>query len=93
LKPPLPLAGATVASLSPALAEELQAEAVGGVIVLDVPHGSAAARLGLIVGDVVQSVDDQPVATVAELQQCLTRGTVPHLALRRDGHVLHLPRN
>jgi len=93
LKPPAPLAGATVASLSPALAEELQAEAVGGVIVLEVPHGSAAARLGLAVGDVVQSVDGQPVATVAELQQCLARGTVPHLALRRDGRLLHLPRD
>jgi Do/DeqQ family serine protease len=92
LKPPGPLAGVTVASLSPALAEELQADAVGGVIVLDVPHAGAAARFGLAVGDIVQSVDNQPVATVAELQQCLTHGASPHLALRRDGRVLRLPR-
>jgi Do/DeqQ family serine protease len=92
LKPSGPLAGATVASLSPALAEELQADAVGGVILLEVPRGSPAARLGLTVGDIVQSVDSQPVATVTELQQCLVRGTAPHLTVRRDGRVLHLPR-
>jgi serine protease Do len=88
LKAPAALAGATVASLSPALAEELQADPVPGVIVLDVPHASPAARLGLAVGDIVQSVDGQPVATVAELQQA--HGA--HLALRRDGRVLRLPR-
>ncbi len=88
LKAPAALAGATVASLSPALAEELQADPVPGVIVLDVPRASPAARLGLAVGDIVQSVDGQTVATAAELQQA--RGT--HLALRRDGRVVRLPR-
>jgi serine protease Do len=88
LKVPVALTGATVASLSPALAEELQADPVPGVIVLDVPRASPAAKLGLAVGDIVQSVDGQPVTTVAELQQA--RGT--HLALRRDGRVLRLPR-
>ena len=88
LKAPAALAGATVASLSPALAEELQADPVPGIIVLDVPRASSAAKLGLAVGDIVQSIDGQPVATVAELQQA--RGT--HMALRRDGRVLRLPR-
>jgi Do/DeqQ family serine protease len=92
LKPPGPLTGATVASLSPALAEELQADAVAGVIVLEAPRGSGAARLGLLVGDVVESIDGRPVRTVAELQQSLGRKTVAHLTLRRDGRLLHLPR-
>jgi|HubBroStandDraft_1064217.scaffolds.fasta_scaffold00635_6 Do/DeqQ family serine protease len=91
LKPPGLLAGATVASLSPALAEELQADAVGGVIVLEVPRGTPASRFGLAVGDVVESADGQPVATVAGLQQHLTRKAVVELTLRRDGRVLHLP--
>ncbi|MGB8841591.1 MAG: PDZ domain-containing protein, partial [Aliidongia sp.] len=92
LKPPGPLAGATIASLSPALAEELQADPVAGVIVLEVPRGSAAARLGLLVGDIVDGVDGQPVQTVGELQQRLGHRSVAHLMLRRDGRLLHLPR-
>ena len=92
LKPPLALAGATVASLSPALAEELQVETTSGVVVLDVPRGSTAAKFGLAVGDVVQSANGQPVVTVAELQRALARDTAPHLALHRDGRLLHLPR-
>ncbi|MEI9983172.1 MAG: PDZ domain-containing protein [Aliidongia sp.] len=69
-----------MASLSPALAEELQTEAVAGVIILDAPRASIAARFGLAVGDIVQSVDGQPVATVAELRQYLVHSTAPHLA-------------
>jgi serine protease Do len=91
LKPPSSLAGATVASLSPALAEELQAPAVAGVVVLEVPRGTAAYRFGLAVGDIVQRVDIEPVATVPELQQNLTRAGIPHLLLRRDGRLLTLP--
>jgi serine protease Do len=91
LKAPSPLAGATLASLSPALAEELQAPPVAGVIVLDVPRGTAAFRLGLAVGDIVQSVDLEAVATVAELQQDLAKSAAPHLVLRRDGRLLHAP--
>jgi Do/DeqQ family serine protease len=92
LKPPGLLAGATIASLSPALAEELQADPVAGVIVLEVPRGSAAARRGLLVGDIVEGVDGQPVQTVGELQQRLGHRSVAHLMLRRDGRLLHLPR-
>jgi hypothetical protein len=36
-------------------------------------------------------VDIEPVATVPELQQNLTRSSVPHLLLRRDGRLLTLP--
>ena len=63
-----PLRGITVASLSPALAEEIGADSgLSGVVVLDVGQGSAAARLGLRAGDIIRSYDGREISTVAEL--------------------------
>jgi Do/DeqQ family serine protease len=91
LKSAAKLGGATVASLSPALAEELQAEALAGAIVLEAPRGSAAQRFGLEVGDVIESVDGKRITNVAGLQQGLA-GTGEHaLVLRRDGRLMTLP--
>ena len=65
-----PLRGARVASLSPALAEEIGADsALTGVVVLDVGQGSAAARIGLRVGDIILSVNGREISTVGELLQ------------------------
>ena len=64
-----PLAGARVASLSPALAEEIGLDsAVSGVAVLEVSPGSAADRLGLRPGDIIRALGDRQVATVQELR-------------------------
>jgi serine protease Do len=90
LKPAARLGGATVASLSPALAEELQAEALAGVIVLEAPRGSAAQRFGLDVGDVIESVDGKRITSVAELQQGLAGAGDHPLLLRRDGKLMTL---
>ncbi len=60
--------GARVASLSPALAEELGLDsAISGVVVLDVRAGSSSARLGLQAGDIVRSIGSRKIRTVAEL--------------------------
>ncbi|MGH6855178.1 MAG: trypsin-like peptidase domain-containing protein [Aestuariivirga sp.] len=65
-----PLRGAMVASLSPALAEEIGADSgLSGVVVLAVGQGSAAARLGLHAGDIIQSIDGRGISTVAELME------------------------
>lgn len=53
--------GATVANLSPALAEELGADAFGqGVVVTKVAGGPAAA-VGLQPGDIIHAVNGRPV--------------------------------
>jgi Do/DeqQ family serine protease len=65
-----PFLGAKVANLSPALAEELRIDSKAeGVAVIDVPDGSAAARYGFRRGDVIVSVNDQPIAKTRDLER------------------------
>ena len=63
-----PLSGAKVASLSPALAEDIGLDSgISGVVVLGLGAGSAADRLGLRAGDIIRAIDGLPIATVGEL--------------------------
>lgn len=62
------LEGATIANLSPALAEELRADPMKkGVIVLDVERGSRAERLRLQRGDMFVTINDQQIDTVTDI--------------------------
>jgi serine protease Do len=64
-----PLAGATVANLSPALAEELSlSDALRGVIVTAVDRGSLAGRTGLRPGDMILAVNGTETKSVAALK-------------------------
>ena len=60
-------AGATIANLSPALAEELGMghAMMSGVIVLEVERRSQAARLGLRPGDLFVAINDETIEDVA----------------------------
>ena len=63
-----PFSGAKVASLSPALAENLGLDSgIAGVVVLDVGPGSAADRLGLRAGDIIRALNGRDIGTVQEL--------------------------
>ena len=66
-------AGITVANLNPAFVQELARPLPDyGVIVLQVSRSSLAARLGLVrPGDILESINGQPVDTVAALRQAL----------------------
>ena len=71
-----PLAGATVANLSPALAEELDLPgAWRGIIVTKVTRGSTAQRFHFRPGDIVVAVNRQEVARVEELRDALREAT------------------
>ena len=85
-----PLAGATVANLSPALAEELSLDTMSrGVIVLGVADNSPAAQLGLTGGDIVVKIDGTGIDTVATLKRVLQRGVGRWaLVIRRNGKLL-----
>jgi serine protease Do len=90
----VPLAGAKVANLSPALADELSLPTeASGVIVMDVARGTVASRLGLRPRDVVMSVNGADVESVAGLRRLLSRGPSDsrwRIAIRRGDQVITL---
>jgi len=84
-----PLNGATVANLSPALAEELDLQgAWQGVILLKVPRGTIARRYRFRPGDVLLEINDEKVAGAVDVGALMTqtsdRWTV---VFRRQGRV------
>jgi serine protease Do len=86
-----PLAGVTVANLSPELADELETSESSGIIVLDVPRNCAAAKARLAVGDILATVNGQPVATVADLQGVSLRSDAAgKVGLLRNGRSMLL---
>ena len=71
-----PFLGAKVANLSPALAEELRLDsAAEGVAVLEVADGSVAQSIGFQKGDVVLTVNNEPIAKTADLQRVAAQPT------------------
>ncbi|MGI9434385.1 MAG: Do family serine endopeptidase [Geminicoccaceae bacterium] len=66
------LAGATVANLSPGFNQDAGLDLfTEGVVILRVGRRTPADRIGLRRGDVIESVADQPVGSVRELQDSL----------------------
>jgi Do/DeqQ family serine protease len=65
-----PFLGLKIANLSPALAEELRIDAKAeGVAVIDVPDNSIAARYGFHRGDVIVTVNGEPIAKTRDLER------------------------
>lgn len=80
--------GVTVQDLSDELAEALDVEARKGVVITNVLEGSAAAKAGLKAGDVVRSVDGQPVNRASDLRNKVGLSPVGEkisLGILRDG--------
>jgi len=70
-----PFSGATVANLSPALADELQLDAPShGVVIVSVADGSAAQSIGFQKGDIVVSVNNQAIERSADLDRIARAG-------------------
>jgi Do/DeqQ family serine protease len=81
-----PFSGATVANLSPALAEEMSLEQTVGVVIVETEGYSMARRVGLRPGDIVVNLNGQDVRSVKQLVGLLrqqTRGW--DLTIRRGG--------
>ncbi|HEX9837453.1 MAG TPA: DegQ family serine endoprotease [Alphaproteobacteria bacterium] len=85
-----PLAGATVANMSPALSEEIQVDSLRtGVVVVEVARDSAAARLGLRRGDFVAEVNGARIDSIGDLKSALAGDAKRwELAIRRGGRTL-----
>jgi len=90
LKGKHPLAGALIANMSPALAEELSINPLKrGVIVLKVARRSAANRLGLRPGDYLVEVNGNKVTRVAAAKKLLGKPRQRWaISIKRDGKIL-----
>ena len=70
-----PFAGATVANLSPALADELRLDTQDqGVVITAVADGSTAQSIGFRPGDIVVNVNNEKIARSADLQRIANSG-------------------
>jgi serine protease Do len=72
------LSGVTVANLSPAYAQELGAGLPEkGVVVVQIAGGAPAARLGYLrPGDIIETLNGEPVRVVADVTKRLTAGRI-----------------
>jgi Do/DeqQ family serine protease len=70
LKTRSPFQGASVANISPALADELHLDAgIEGVVVTDVAEDATAASVGFQKGDIILAVNNQKIAKTADLER------------------------
>jgi Do/DeqQ family serine protease len=85
-----PLTGATVANLSPALADELGLEPTArGVIIVAIADRSPAGRLGFAEGDIIAAINGRNVTSVAQCRQLLAETPRQwQLGIRRGGKLL-----
>ncbi len=62
-----PLRGATLANLSPDLADELQLPSDRtGVVIKSIKDGSTAQQIGMVVGDIILELNREPAADAAQ---------------------------
>ena len=85
-----PLSGATIANMSPALAEELALESGNeGVVITTVKQGSPADDLGLQKGDYLLSIDGHDIVSTRDVIGLQRERTYYWtLIIRRNGDVL-----
>lgn len=71
---PQPFSGASIANLSPGLAEKIGFDgAPEGVVILDLSRGSLAARIGLRAGDIVREINRTTIGDVQTMASLLRR--------------------
>ncbi|MFZ4762502.1 MAG: DegQ family serine endoprotease [Alphaproteobacteria bacterium] len=70
------LAGAGVADLFPAMAEEMGIpDSDSGVVVVDIARGSPAARVGIQPRDIIDTVNGLKIGNIDDLNKALATGT------------------
>ena len=89
---PHPLAGATVANLSPTLAAEMRRDHFDtGVVVRDIASRSPAHRLEFRPGDVLVEINERDIETVRDLRAALSsQQSRWNVKVRRSGRLFSL---
>lgn len=89
---PNPYAGAEVANISPALAEEVSLDTDRtGVLVMRLKRGSPADRIGLEPGDILLRLNGADIPSVAALKRMVAREhSAWRIEISRAGRVLQL---
>jgi serine protease Do len=84
-----PMAGAVVANLTPAFADEIGVADMSGVVVLGVQRRSIARRYGFSAKDIIVVVNGTAVADVATLKSLLDAGASQgwRIVVKRDGQL------
>jgi len=85
--------GVATEALTPPLAEQLNIDFVPGVLTIAVIDGSPAAKAGVKRHDIIQKIDDQPIAHPDELRQIIRAAHPGHKAalhILRDGRPITL---
>ena len=86
-----PLDGARISNILPSVADDLGIDQADGVVVISVRNGSAAQILGFQLGDIIVSIDDEPIATVAAAEHALAaRRRLWQISVKRGVRVLQL---
>ena len=88
-----PFSGATVANLSPALAEEMGLDSMShGVVITQIRQGTVAQRLGVQTGDIIVKVNDTEITSVDTLKRAVDRGEREtwRLSVKRGERVMNV---
>jgi Do/DeqQ family serine protease len=90
-----PFMGAKVANLSPALADELRLDsATEGVVIVELAGGSLAGNVGFQRGDVIVSVNGQPITTSRDLERVTEKPSrVWQIVIQRGGQKIQVVLN
>ncbi len=96
-----PFLGIQMVSLTPEIREQLKnspnsnirIDAEQGVLIVQVVRGSPADRAGLRPGDVIQTMNNQPITKAEQVQQQLEKSGVGNqlpMTIQRDGQTVQL---
>ncbi len=85
-----PVAGAEIVNLSPAVIEEFAFRGPdSGVLIVEIAHGSPAARHGFQPGDLLHSIDGREPSSTADAEAVLQAGERPRrISIWRNGRSL-----
>ncbi len=84
-----PLAGAKVANLSPAVADELSISEAQGVVVVETEAYSIARRIGVQPGDIIAEINGEKIDTTRSLEKLVGKGAhVWRMTIRRGGQTI-----
>ena len=87
-----PFSGASVANISPRVAEEISLTTdLTGVVVTEVESGTIAYQLGFQKGDIILSVNNEPVETTKDMERVVARGKSAYwrVSINRAGQVIN----